>query len=90
MIIGFLLPKTVLEEKVPSSFFEGIEESYDVTFHDYGHWYDYEEGMIVLGIGKKVGDCNYADCTNHNAWLEYFDDATTIVEDKDIVDMTEF
>ena len=74
MITGFLLPKTILDEKVPATFFEGIEEFYDVTFRDYGHWFfkDEESPLLVLEIGKYVGTCNFTDCTNSQAWIDYF------------------
>lgn len=82
MIIGFLVSVSILDDKVPYSFFKGIEEPYDVALREYGHWYYKEDGIIVLEIGKRVGTCNYIDCTNTNAWIKHFEEYPSVYSEE--------
>ncbi len=79
-IIGYIVNREVLDEVVPESFFDGIEEPYSVTFRDYCQWINTQEESInvILEITKKIGANGYSDCTNYDAWLNYFNEEAAI------------
>lgn len=84
MIIGFVVPKDVLDETVPTSFMEGIEEPYTVTFRDYAHCFirDDLDDLVVLEIAKRIGNNGYSTATNRQAWLDYFSEECAINDEE--------
>jgi len=71
MIAPFKIAESILDTKVPDSFFENIEEPYEITFRDYVYWY-INETEIWVQFGKKVNNNSYPDLTNEQAWIDYF------------------